>query len=76
MRRRSDLTEPDNRALLDLHRQCVEQMLADSELTQEEKQELLRQIDLKDEEWEPVELAEGAEPISETIIKLRQGDRS
>ena len=30
---------------------------------------------VSDEDWQPVELPEGAEPVSETIIRLRQGDR-
>ncbi len=66
--------EYDDRALTDLHEECVAQMLADPQLTEDEKQELLRQLDLSDEDWEPVELPEGATPVSETIIELRRGD--
>jgi hypothetical protein len=76
MRRRSESIKADDRALQELHGQCVRQMLDDPDLTEEEKQELLRQIDLSDEEWEPVELPEGAEPISKTIIEMRQGVRT
>jgi hypothetical protein len=49
-------------------------MLADPRLTEDEKQELLRQLDLPDEGWEPVTLPEGVAPISETIIEMRRGD--
>jgi hypothetical protein len=66
--------EPEAEALRDLHEQCMAQMMADPNLTEEEKQELLRQLELPDEEWEPVELPEGAEPVSETIIKMRRGE--
>jgi hypothetical protein len=47
----------------------IAEMMADPRLTDEEKTELLRQLELPDQEWEPVEI-EG-EPLSETIIKLR-----
>ncbi|HEY7545705.1 MAG TPA: hypothetical protein VID27_12515 [Blastocatellia bacterium] len=76
MRRRTELRESDDRALQELHRQSIQQMLDDPSLTEDEKQELLRQIDLKDEDWEPVELPEGAEPLSKTIIEMRQGVRT
>ena len=45
------------------------EMMAEPGLTDEEKAELLRQLELPEDEWEPVEI-EG-EPLSETIIKLR-----
>lgn len=67
--------ESEERALQDLHQQSVAQMLADPELTEEERQGLLRQLEVSDEDWQPVELPEGAEPVSETIIRSRQGDR-
>lgn len=73
--RKIEPTDLEARTLQDLHQQCVAQMLADPDLTQEEKQELLRQLELPDEEWEPVELPEGTEPLSETIIKMRRGER-
>ena len=50
----------------------IAEMMSDPRLTDEEKAELLRQLELPKEEWEPVEI-EG-EPLSETIIKLR-GER-
>ena len=74
--RKIDSKEFETRALQELHQQCLAQMLADPDLTEEEKQELLRQLELPDEEWEPVELPDGAEPVSETIIKMRRGNRA
>lgn len=65
----------EERALQDLHAKSVVQMLDDPELTEDEKAELLRQLEAKDEDWQPVELPAGAEPVSETIIRSRQGDR-
>jgi hypothetical protein len=64
----------EERTLSDLHAQSVAQMVADPELTEAEKQELLRQLELPDEDWAPVELPVGAGPVSETIIRLRQGE--
>ena len=60
--------------LSDLHVQSITQMMNDPTLTQAEKQELLQQLELSDADWVPVELPQGAEPISETIIRLRQGE--
>ena len=57
-----------------LYEQCLAQMTADADLTPEQKQELLLQLQLSDEDWEPIKLAEGVEPISETIIKMRRGN--
>lgn len=57
-----------------LHAQCVAQMLADPHLTDEEKQRLLRELEMSDEEWQPIELPEGAEPVSVTLIKMRRGE--
>jgi hypothetical protein len=68
------LEESEARALEHFYDECVAQMMADPRLTEEEKQELLRQLELPDEEWEPIELPEGAEPVSETIIKMRRGE--
>jgi hypothetical protein len=65
----------EEQSLSDLHTQSIAQMLADPDLTEEEKQELQRQLELSDEEWLPIELPAGAEPISETIIRLRQGEQ-
>lgn len=75
MLRKFEVDESEASALHDFHLQSVAQMLADPELTPEEKQELLRQLEVSDEDWQPVELPEGAEPVSETIIRLRQGER-
>ncbi|MGH9803148.1 MAG: hypothetical protein ACRD82_22515, partial [Blastocatellia bacterium] len=52
----------------------LDQMMADPELTEEEKQELLRQLELPEEEWQPTELPAGAEPLSVTVIKMRRGE--
>lgn len=68
------LEASDIRALHQFYEECIAQMMTDPNLTEEEKQELLRQLELPDEEWEPIELPEGAEPISETIIKMRRGE--
>jgi len=57
-----------------LYEYCIADMLADPNLTDEEKQKLLRELDLPDEEWEPIRLPEGAEPFSVTLIKMRQGE--
>ena len=65
----------EERTLSDLHTQSIAQMINDPELTEVEKQELLRQLELTDENWVPVELPVGAEAVSETIIRLRQGER-
>ncbi len=51
----------------------IADMMADQDLTDEQKQELLRQVELPDDEWKPIELPEGAEPVSVTIIKMRRG---
>jgi hypothetical protein len=57
------------------HEECVDQMSGDPNLTDEEKRELLRQLQLPDDEWEPIELPEGSEPVSATIIKTRRGSK-
>jgi len=75
MRRKIDSEELGPPALQHFHEQCLADLRDDPRLTEEEKQELLRQLELPDEEWEPIELPEGAEPISETIIKLRRESR-
>lgn len=64
----------EERTLTDLHTQSIAQMLDDPALTAAEKQELIQQLELSDEDWVPVELPLGAEPVSETIIRLRQGE--
>lgn len=74
MLRKSDAQEDQATGLQKLYEQSVADMLADPDLTEAEKQELLRQLELPDEEWEPTELPEGVEPLSETIIKMRRGD--
>jgi hypothetical protein len=52
----------------------IADMMADPDLTDEQKQELLRQVELPDDEWKPIELPEGSEPVSVTIIKMRRGE--
>ena len=74
MLRKSDAQKDKATALQKLYEQSVADMLADADLTEAEKQELLRQLELPDEEWEPTELPEGVEPLSETIIKMRRGN--
>ena len=74
MLRKSNADQSDELILRDFYEQSVAQMMSDPELTETEKQELLRQLELPDEEWEPLELPQGAEPISETIIKMRRGN--
>lgn len=54
--------------------QTIAEMMADPRLTDAEKQELLRQSQLPDDEWEPIQLPEGAEPVSVTLIKMRRGE--
>ncbi|HMV46760.1 MAG TPA: hypothetical protein PKC13_05755 [Blastocatellia bacterium] len=58
-----------------LYHQGIAEMMANPKLTDAEKQELLRQLELPDEEWEPIALPEGAEPLSVTIIKMRHGEK-
>ncbi len=53
---------------------CIAETLAEPSLTEEQKRELLRQLELTDDEWEPIKLPEGAEPVSVTIIKMRRGE--
>lgn len=53
---------------------CIADTLANPSLTDEQKQELLRQLELPDDEWEPIKLPEDAEPMSVTIIKMRRGE--
>ena len=64
----------EEQTLTDLHTQSIAQMMDDPALTETERQELLRQLELSDDDWVPVELPVGAEPVSETIIRLRQGE--
>jgi len=52
----------------------LDEMLADPDLTDEQKQRLLREMELPEEEWELTELPEGAEPMSVTVIKMRRGE--
>jgi len=72
MRAKTDLEEFDQAVLDDFYEQSVKDMLSSPNLTDEEKQELLRQLSLPDDEWEPIELPPGAEPMSETIIRMRR----
>jgi hypothetical protein len=64
----------EEQTLTDLHTHSIAQMMNDPALTEAEKQELLRQLELSDDDWIPVELPLGTEPVSETIIRLRQGE--
>ena len=72
MQQRNDLEELNAGVLRHLHEQCLAQLKADALLTGNQKEELLRQLELPDEQWEPIELSDGTEPISETIIKMRR----
>jgi hypothetical protein len=49
--------------------QMIAEMMADPRLTDEEKAQLLADLEKPDSEWEPIKI-EG-EPLSETIIKMR-----
>jgi len=60
--------------LRSLYQQSIAEMLAEPKLTDEEKRELLRQLTLPDDEWEPTVLPEDAEPLSVTLIKMRRGE--
>jgi hypothetical protein len=73
MLRRADTDQDQELILQELYEDSLEQMLNDPDLTEEQKQELLRQLELPDEEWEPIELPANAEPVSETIIRMRRG---
>ena len=57
---------------LPLLEQDLAEMMADPCLSDGERAELLRQLELPEGEWEPAAI-EG-EPLSETIIKMR-GER-
>ena len=59
-----------------LHQECLEQMASDPTLTDEEKRELLLQLQLTDDEWKPIDLGEGAEPVSLTVINSRRGNEA
>lgn len=72
MQQRRDLEESTAAALRDLHDQCIAQMQADEHLTENQRQELLRQLDLPEDQWESITLPDGDEPVSETIIKMRR----
>ena len=74
MGQKNEADQLEERTLSDLHAQSVAQMMTDPELTEAEKQELLRQLELSDEDWRPVEWPVGAELVSETIVRLRQGE--
>lgn len=49
--------------------QMIAEMLADPRLTDEEKAQLLADLEKPDSEWEPIKIK--GEPLSETIIKMR-----
>ncbi len=70
MQERTKLEESDE--AINLYEEALKDMLADPSLTDEEKQELLRQASLPDNEWEPIELPPGTESMSETIIRMRR----
>ena len=73
MLRKADTDQEQELILQELYDESLEQMLNDPDLTEAQKQELLRQLELPDEEWEPIDLPENAEPVSETIIRMRRG---
>lgn len=75
MLRKADTNADDEVLLQRFYEDCVADMLADPDLTPAEKQELIRQLQLSDEEWEPTDLPKGSEPVSETIIKMRRGSQ-
>jgi hypothetical protein len=52
----------------------LDEMLADPDLTDEQKQQLLREMELPEEEWKLPEFPEGAEPLSVTVIRMRRGE--
>ncbi len=72
MQPRTELEEVDQAVLNHLYEESVKDMLSSPNLTDDEKQELLRQLSLPDDEWEPTELPPGTEPLSETIIRMRR----
>ena len=72
MQLRTELEESDQAVLDHLYEESVKDMLSSPNLSDEEKQELLRQLSLPDDEWEPIELPPDAEPLSETIIRMRR----
>jgi hypothetical protein len=74
MLRKTDAKNVDDLILQDMYEQCVAQMMSDPDLTDADKQELLRQLELPDEQWAPIELPEGAESLSDTIIRMRRGN--
>lgn len=57
-----------------MYERGIAEMMADPSLTDAEKQQILREVELPDDEWEPTVLPEGAEPLSVTIIKMRRGE--
>src|SRR5438046_9845158 len=57
-----------------MYEQSIADLMADPRLTNEERQQVLNELELPDEEWEPIRLPEGAEPISDTLIKMRRGE--
>lgn len=53
----------------DMFDQLLAEMMADPRLTDEEKTQLLADLEKPDSEWEPIKIK--GEPLSETIIKMR-----
>jgi hypothetical protein len=53
----------------ELFDQRIAEMMADPRLTDEEKAQLLADLEKPDSEWEPIKIK--GEPLSETIIKMR-----
>jgi len=56
MQPETELEEFDQAVLDHFYEESVKDMLASPNLTHDEKQELLRQLSLPDDEWEPIEL--------------------
>ncbi len=52
----------------------LDEMLADPDLTDEQKRRMLKKTELPEEEWKLPEFPEGAEPLSVTVIKMRRGE--
>jgi hypothetical protein len=72
MRQQQPNKHPQDSPWRHLLERDIAEMMTDPHLSDQEKAELLRQLELPEDRWEPVEI-EG-EPLSETIIKLR-GER-
>lgn len=72
MKKRQPKQPPQDSFWREVFEREMAEMMNDPNLSDEEKAELVRQVHLPEEEWEPVEIQ--GEPLSETIIKMR-GER-